>query len=157
MATAWVKGSASILWTPVGGSEIQHKLAVPLGIVREIVPSRAWGEHYDWWAASKKHRRTVTVGLPTVYEIVWVNRLENQPVEFMDLLEQCKLFDIEAAYLPSESGPQYPFRVVEIMGSAPDAVTIQPDRDRYGGGEWEGAFRARRTDGGSFNALLATA
>lgn len=155
MATAWVKGSASIIWTPFGGTEQTHLLAVPLGVVRAIRPSRKWGERHDWWAVSDRDRRTVTIGQGT-REIVWTNRLENDPVGFMDMLEQALLYDLTLAYVPIYGGTQYPFRVVEVIGSAEDEAAIDPDRQRFGGGEWEGAFRARRTDGGTFDGLLAS-
>jgi len=155
MATAWVKGSASLVYTPNGGTELVHLLAVPLGIVRELVPARVWGEHHDWWSADKRHRRIVTVGGPSVHEITAVNRLDNQPVEFMDLLEQAMLFDLTVTYIPVDGGAEYPLRIVSV-GSESGGVSIIGDRQRFGGGEWEQTFRARRTDGGSLSGLISS-
>lgn len=147
-----LKASASLTWTPPGGSETTILLRVPLGVVKEFRPSilRA---RFDWWAKDYRNRRTVTIG-PGVREIVWTLRLDDEPVQLLRMLRDGLEHDVTITYQYEIGGPTFPFRIVEIIGAGKDEVPILPDRHRWGGGDWEVPFRARRTDGGTFDALL---
>lgn len=144
--------AASLTYTPNGGVETTINLSVPLGILRELTPSRV-RERYDWWASDLINRRVVSIG-SGVREIVWGIRLDDQPVEIMAWLEQALLYDIETTYTVVSSGNEFPFHVVEIIGADPNSVPVQLDRALFGANQWEVAFRARRIDGGTFDSLL---
>lgn len=152
MSLYQLKASASISFTLPGMSdEMEHLLAVPFGVMQAFQPSRRV-RTFDWWSDNFENRRTVTVGTG-VHDLIVTHRLENQPIAFMDWLEAALLYDIVTTYRVFASGLEFPFRVVEQIGTEPDSVSILPDRQRWGGNDWETAFRMRRTDGGTFDGL----
>jgi hypothetical protein len=152
MATAHLKGTPRFTYThPVDGATT-HLLALPLSPVREIVPSHR-RERHDWWAADLVNREVVTIG-GGVREVVCTIRMDNQPVELMEMLRVALEDDVTLTYERTTGGTGFPVRVVEIMGAQGDEIPIEPARARYGGGEWEVAVRLRRTDGGVLDGMF---
>lgn len=154
MSTRVFEGSARLTYTPAGGSETTILLAVKLGIMREFTPSRVVST-YDWWTEDNLERKVVTIGTG-VREVVFGIRFDNEPVSIMAMLEDAMVNNTTITYTPVESGNTYPHKVVEIIGSPIGSTTIQQDRQRWGAGEWEVMWRARRVDGGSFDLLIAS-
>jgi hypothetical protein len=148
MATAALKGSATLAYTPPGGTLTTHLLAIPLWEVRQI-DRRA---RYDWWAEDLDTREVVTVG-DGVREILATVRFENEPGAFRSLLRDALTYDLTLVY--TESTGTYPCRLVAILGASDaDETPMEPDRDRLGFGEWECRLHLRRTDGGTFDAMF---
>ncbi len=154
MATAHLSGEARFTYTPQGGSEIVHLLAVPLSPVRELRPSSRVAR-YDWWAWNNVDREIVTVG-DRVPEVVATIRLDDEPVELMAMLETALDDDTTLVYQLTESGAEFPVRVVEVMDSQGGDLGIIGDRGRFGAGEWEVQVRLRRTDGGSLAGIFTS-
>jgi hypothetical protein len=154
MATAHVKGSATLTYTPTGGTETEHLLAVPLSPVRDLVPSlrrRRW----DWWADDLRSREVVSLE-SDVSEVVATIRLDDEPVELLALIQDALENDLTLTYTPVTSGEDFPVRIVEVVGADGDEVVLTPDRDRYGFGEWEVTLRLRRTDGGTLDGVFTS-
>jgi hypothetical protein len=146
--------SASLVYTPSGGAATTHNLALPLGIMREFTPSRVISI-YDWWTEDLENNRTVTIG-SGVREVVFGVRFDDEPNELLDLLWEAITNKVTVTYIPVASGNEYDFKVVEIVGAQSGNITIEQDRQRWGAGEWQVMFRARRIDGGTFNSLIAS-
>jgi hypothetical protein len=153
MATGHLEGAARFRYTPEGGSEIVHLLAVPLSPVRDIRPSSRVAR-YDWWAWNNIDRETVTVG-SRVPELVVTIRLDDDPVGLLAMLEAALDDDLTLVYQLTASGTEFPVRVVEVMDSQGGDLGIVGDRGRFGFGEWEVQVRLRRTDGGSLDGIFA--
>lgn len=152
MATAHIEGAARFTYDHPEDGETVHLLAVPLSPVREIRPSTRVAR-YDWWAWNNVDREVVTVG-SRVWEVVATIRLEDEPVELMDMLATALDDDLTLTYQMSAEGTEYPVRVVEVLDSEGGDLGIIGDRGRYSFGEWEVQVRLRRTDGGSLAGMF---
>jgi hypothetical protein len=149
MATAALKGSATITYTPPGGAQVVHQLAIPL---LQIEPADRMAR-YDWWAEDFDNREVVTLGTG-VYEIRASVRFENQPDELKALLRTSLRSDVTLFYTVGST--IYPLRLVAVLGASDmDETPLVPDRDRYGFGEWECRLHLRRTDGSTLDALFS--
>jgi hypothetical protein len=153
MATAHLQGTARITYTHPDNGATTHLLALPLSPVREIEP-RWRRERHDWWAADQVQRSTVIVG-DGVEDVVCTIRMDNEPVELMEMLRVGLEQDVTLSYERTTGGTAFPLQVVEIIGADPDEVPIEPARARYGGGEWEVAVRFRRIDGGTIAGMFS--
>jgi hypothetical protein len=148
-AAALTTRNATITYTPPGGAQVVHQLAIPL---LQLVPIDRMIRH-DWWAADLKNREIVTLG-DGVEEVVGVLRFENEPVELKALINT-GLRDDTILYLTVGS-VIYPLRLVAVLdASNADESVLEPDRDRYGFGEWECRLHLRRTDGSTLDALFS--
>lgn len=154
MATQHIRGTATLTYTPsAGGSPVTHLLAVPLSPVGELIPSlrrRRW----DWWADDLVSREVVTLD-SGVSEILATVRLDNEPVELLELIRDALENDLTVTYVKETSGEEFPLRIVAVDGAQGDEIALQPDRDRYGYGEWEVTLRLRRTDGYALDGVFS--
>jgi hypothetical protein len=150
MATAALTvRDATITYTPPGGAQVVHQLAIPL---LQIEPVDRM-ERHDWWAADLDNREVVTVGAG-VYEIMATVRFENEPANLKALLRTALRDDVTLFYTLGST--IYPLRLVAVLGaSGADETPLAPDRDRYGFGEWECRLHLRRTDGSTLDSLFS--
>lgn len=144
MATSQLQDSASL---EVSGLSV-HNLAVPF---KEVVPIDNT-PYFEWWSANLANREVVTIG-SGVREALVTIRMENEPDELKALLREAIYSDKTVTYEKTVGGTEYDFKVVAIIGTG-GAVELQPDRDRYGFGEYECRLHIRRVDGGSLDGLL---
>lgn len=155
MATAHLKGAAVLAYTPIGGYETVHLLAVPL------LRSQAWGfrstrrrRRWEAWSADFTEREVFTLGA-AVDEIAALIRFENEPDLLRTLLAVALEENATVTYYPTGMDDDgYPLKVVLVDGAA-DEIVLQPDRDRFAFGEWEVALVLRRVDGGTLEGLLS--
>jgi hypothetical protein len=146
--------SASLVYTPLGGIETTHNLALPLGIMRVFRPQRVISL-YDWWSEDLENNRTVSIG-SGVHEVIFGDRFNDEPNELQDLIWEAIVNKVTVTYIPVASGNEYPFKIIGQPNSTPGSISIEQDEQRWGAGEWQTLFHARRIDGGNFNNLLAT-
>jgi hypothetical protein len=149
MASAHLKGTARINYTPPGGGDTTHLLAVPL---LEIEPVDAT-TRYEWWSADMRSRSVVTVG-GGVYELHATIRMENQPALLKTMLRHALNSDVTLTYRTVGGGTAYPVKLVAVIGAGPGESGVRPDRDRHGFGEWESRVHLRRVDGSTLDGLL---
>lgn len=143
MATAALAGDARFEY---GAGPTTHLLAVPLKDVRPADPRT----RHVWWSADMTTREVTNVGA-AVYEIIATIRMDNEP-DALKILLWNGLNGKELTYRTTSGGTAFPVLLVEVVGK--DGVELDPDRDRYGFGEWEATVRLRRVDGTTLNALL---
>lgn len=142
MATAALKGSASL--TPDGGSA--HTLAVPLRDF-EVIDRQP---RHEWESADLSARNIVTIG-DGVRDLWATIRFENEPGALKTLLRSAIYEDTTVTYQEESGGATFDCKVI---ATASGDVALQPDRDRYGFGEYEARIHLRRVDGGTFDDLL---
>lgn len=142
MATGHLRGEARFTYD----SALVHLLAIPLWRLEPVDNQpRYVFESVD---ASARHIVTIGTGVREMWATI---RCENQPAELKDMLRAGMHADEVLTYQESESGTEYPSKLVEIEGGE---VALMPDRERYGMGEYEVRIRLRREDGGTFDGLL---
>jgi hypothetical protein len=155
MASAHLIGDAVIKYTPPGGSEVTHKLAVPL----LVSPAQGFGAarrrmRWESWSPSGQ-TRTVFRLEDSTDEITATIRFDDEPDELLTLLAYALEENLTLTYIPESSGTEYPLMLVALDGAGADTVTVRPDRDRWAHAEYEaGPMLLRRVDGGSLAALL---
>jgi len=147
MATQALQGSATIKFTPAGGTEIVHTLAVPLKEVEPTDPRT----RFEWWSADLRNRNVVTVG-GGVREIEATIRMDNQPDQVKQMLRVGLEENGTLTYQRTSGGTEFPAKLVAVVGA--EAASVEPDRDRAGFGEYEARLRLRRVDGGDFDELV---
>jgi hypothetical protein len=150
MATVALLGDAFFSYnlpiSPFGVAS--HSLAHPL---TDIVPINRRAR-YDWWAEDLVNREVVTLG-GGVREIMATIRFENEPDELTEMMRLALQYDLTLSY--SQNAVVYPMHLVSISGaSAENETPLQPDRDRYGYGEWECRLHLRRIDGGTLDGIF---
>jgi hypothetical protein len=149
MATSALKGASSLKYTPNGGTETTHVLAIPLWDVQPIDR----GERHDWWAADLSTREVVTVG-DGVRDVLATIRLDNEPLSLKTMLRTALREDTTLTY--TQDSVDYTVRIVAIVGATnSDHVPLQPDRDRLGYGEWEVRIHLRSVDG-SLHGIISS-
>jgi len=147
MATQALQGSATIRFTPSGGTEIVHTLAVPLKELEATDPRT----RFEWWSADLQNRNVIAVG-DGVREIEATVRMDNEPDQLKQLLRVGLEENGTLTYQRTSGGTSFPSKLVAVVGA--DAVSVEPDRDRGGFGEYEARLRLRRVDGGNFDELV---
>lgn len=148
MATAHLRGTARLEYTPPGGSLVTHLLATPL---RDLTPTDM-RSRYEWWSEDQTTREVVTIGAG-VRDLQATIRFENQPAALKTLLRHALEDDVTVTYRLAAGGTAYPVKIVSVGGDG--GIEIQPDRQRSIFGEYEVRIRMRRVDGGTFDALLS--
>lgn len=150
MATAALRGDAFFQFDlPVDpfGTAV-HTLANPLAEVRTIDRRR----RYDWWAEDLVNREIVFTGAG-VTEIMGTIRFEDEPEDLRLMLRLALQYNMTLTYW--QNGDSYPVKLVAVVGATDaDETPLDPDRDRYGYGEWECRVHLRRIDGGTLEGIL---
>lgn len=156
MATSQYKGTADILYTPLGGTQLQHLLAVPLLVTpRQGFRSTRRKRRWEVWNDDWTERETFVLGSTAVDEINGIIRMDNEPAALRSLLTEALDNNVSITYRPAgASGASYPCLVVGILGAQEHEIVLTPDRDRFAFGEWQVGLHLRRVDGGTFEGLL---
>lgn len=132
-----------------GGAPVVHLLGAKL-VEIEPVDERT---RHEFWAASKRHRRVVTIG-DGAEDFLATARFDNQPYELKAMLFR-GLQGATLNYRLTSAGTVYPLQLVQVVGaSSKDSTPIRPDRDLWRVGNYEARLHLRRIDGGSVAALL---
>ncbi|MCI0436847.1 MAG: hypothetical protein L0271_24890, partial [Gemmatimonadetes bacterium] len=152
-ATSRFKGDAEFRYqlpvSPFG--TVTHVLAIPLWEVRPV-DRRV---RHEWWADDLETRETVVIG-DGVREVEATIRLDDEQEALRTMLRLALHHDLTLQY--RQNGVDYPVRLVEVMGARGlDDVPVEPDRERYGYGEYECRVRLRRTDGGTLDGIITSA
>lgn len=155
MASVQRKGSADILYTPLGASPTVFLLAVPLLISpREGFAANRKRRYWEVWNDDGTIRETFALGT-TTEEIRGRIRFDDTPDELRAMLEEARWNDVTLTYRPTGAGgPTYPTKLVSVAGAPPGEIVIVPDQSRYVHGEYQTELILRRVDGGSFDSLL---
>lgn len=153
MASAHYKGNADIVYTPSGGSQTTHLLAVPL----LISPRQGFA------FSSRKRRWSAESGDGTVREVFVLGteiqqvevtaRFEDDPSGLLAVLQASYWDDVQLTYRP-DGTTEFPCYVWDVDKGPNGGIKLTPDRERWGAGEWEVGFTLRRTDGGTFEGLF---
>lgn len=152
MATSHYKGSADILYTPQGGTQQTHLLAIPLLVsAPEGFRSRRRRRYFEAWKDDFTEREVFTIG-SEVDEIEARLRMDDDPTGVRSMLREAFDNDVTLIYRPDGS-TEYPSLLVSA-GGEPGQIVLFPDPDRYGYGEWACNLVLRRVDGGDYEALL---
>lgn len=152
MATAHKKGNADIVYTPLGGTQAIHVLALPLLVSpRENFMNTRGRTRFEGWNADGTEREVFKVG-QAVDEIEARVRMEDDPAGLKTVLAEALENNITLTYRPDGS-TEYPALLVSA-GGRDGGIRIFPDPDRFGFGEWAANLVLRRVDGGDFDGLL---
>jgi hypothetical protein len=144
MATAHLQGTARLQ-----SGSLEHKLAVPL---KQITPIHVRQRH-EWWSADNTTRETVALGTDAVQDIEATIRFENQPEALQALLASVLEDGAELEYFKEESGAGIACTVVAVNGGD-GAISLSPDPDRYGYGEWACRVRLRAVGSDDWSSIL---
>lgn len=153
MATAALKGAATITYTPDGGVSTIHTLAVPLlispnyGFARSKI-RRLWQS----WTPDGRTRETWELATGAD-EIVGMIRFDDEPTKLTTLLEEALYNNVTLTYSP-DGVATYDCKLVAIEGAEEGSIQLLPDPQRYGFGEYMVAIRLRLVDGSTWDALL---
>lgn len=139
-----LKGDAAFEW-----DSLQLALEAPLRDISAVENIR----RFVHTSADRTTRNVVTIG-SGVDEIEATIRFELD-VTLLKAMLEAGLNDTTLTYWPSLGGSSdtYPCKLVSVNGSEEHAQLL-PDRDMWWDRRFECRVRLRRTDGGTFDALL---
>lgn len=142
-----LKGNAGFKFTPPGGSLTTLALAWPL---RNLRPA-TFRSRFAAWSLDGTEREVLVVG-DGCAEIVADIRFGPNGAAILEMLD-AGASGAALTYYPDldVTGTNYP---AHLVSPDADAVEAMRDRDRWMRGEYEATVRLRRTDGGTFDALL---
>lgn len=152
MATSQIKDTASITYTPIGGTAITHLLFVPILISPRYAFERT-NRRTRWSAWTSDYRIREVYSLANgAEEITGQIRFDDEPQALLDLLDSA-LYDNVTLTYTVDGSTTYPCKLVDLPGVNDNEIKIFPDTELFGFGRWMVPVRLRRVDGGTFDGL----
>lgn len=152
----YLGGAADFLYTPLGGTETQFLLAIPLIISPQYEFSATLEARlFELWNADRTAREQFKIGSETDLVQAQV-RFDDQPDLLRAMLKEARWSDRTLTYRPAGvGGATYDAQLVQVAGERKVGdVPVEPDPLRWSFGEWMATLLLRRVDGGNFDNLI---